>query len=64
MIDDIIVCGHTRRGGMVAIEDDGHENSIADWLCIASGAKVAADRVAADGHLSREESRRCSQRKT
>jgi carbonic anhydrase len=54
-IEDIIVCGHTRCGGIAAIEDGVHENYIADWLCIASGAKVIADRVAAERGLSREE---------
>ena len=54
-IEDIIVCGHTRCGGIAAIEDGVHENYIADWLCIASGAKVAADRIASERHLSRDE---------
>jgi carbonic anhydrase len=54
-IEDIIVCGHTRCGGIAAIEDGVHENYIADWLCIATGAKEAADRIAAERGLSREE---------
>jgi carbonic anhydrase len=54
-IEDIIVCGHTRCGGIAAIEDGVHENYIADWLCIATGAKEAADRVARERKLSREE---------
>jgi len=54
-IEDIIVCGHTRCGGIAAIEDGVHENYIADWLCIASGAKVVTDRIAAERNLSREE---------
>mgnify|MGYP006268704367 CR=1 FL=1 len=54
-IEDIIVCGHTRCGGIAAIEDGVHENYIADWLCIASGAKVVADRIAQERGLSREE---------
>ena len=32
-----------------------HESYIADWLCIASGAKVVADRIAEERGLSREE---------
>ncbi len=32
-----------------------HENYIADWLCIASGAKETADRIARERGLSREE---------
>ncbi|NDC62432.1 MAG: carbonic anhydrase [Planctomycetia bacterium] len=54
-IEDIIVCGHTRCGGIAAIEDGVHENYIADWLCIATGAKEAADRIAREQGLSREE---------
>jgi len=54
-IEDIIVCGHTRCGGIAAIEDGVHENYIADWLCIASGAKARADEIARERGLSREE---------
>lgn len=54
-IQDIIICGHTRCGGIAAVEDGVHENYIADWLCIASGAKEAADRIAKEKNLSREE---------
>jgi carbonic anhydrase len=54
-IEDIIICGHTRCGGIAAIEDGVHENYIADWLCIASGAKEAADRIARDKGLTREQ---------
>jgi len=54
-IRDIVVCGHTRCGGIAAIEDGVKENYIADWLLIASGAKEQADRIARDRHLSREE---------
>ncbi|MFM7135719.1 MAG: carbonic anhydrase [Planctomycetota bacterium] len=54
-IEDIIVCGHTRCGGIAAIEDGVHENYIADWLCIATGAKEAADRIAKERNLGREE---------
>ena len=45
-IEDIIICGHTRCGGIATIEDVVHEIYIADWLCIASGAKEMADRIA------------------
>ena len=54
-IEDINVCGHTRCGGIAAIEDGVHENYIADWLCIATGAKEAANRIAKERKLSREE---------
>ena len=54
-IEDIVICGHTRCGGIAASEDGVRENYIADWLCIASGAKEVADRVASERGLSREE---------
>jgi len=54
-IEDIIVCGHTRCGGIAAIEDGVHENYIADWLCIATGAKEAANRIAKERKLNREQ---------
>ncbi len=54
-IEDIIVCGHTRCGGIAAIEDGVHENYIADWLCIASGAKKVVDDITGQELLSREE---------
>jgi carbonic anhydrase len=54
-IEDIIVCGHTRCGGIAAIEDGVHENYIADWLCIATGAKERADKIAAEQKLNREQ---------
>jgi carbonic anhydrase len=54
-IEEIIVCGHTRCGGIAAIEDGVRENYIADWLCIASGAKEKADQIAGEKNLSREE---------
>jgi carbonic anhydrase len=54
-IEDIVVCGHTRCGGIAAIEGGVRENYIADWLCIATGAKEAADRIAKERRLSREE---------
>ena len=58
-IEDIIVCGHTRCGGIQAIEDGVHENYIADWLCIASGAKDRADKIASENNLSREQNSKC-----
>ena len=54
-IEDIIVCGHTRCGGIAAIDDGVSESSIADWLCIATGAKEAADRIARERGLDREQ---------
>lgn len=54
-IEDIIVCGHTRCGGIVAIEDGVSENYISDWLCISSGAKRLVDDIAKQKELGREE---------
>lgn len=54
-IPDIVVCGHTRCGGIAAIEDGVQENYIADWLLIAGGAKEQADRIALERGLNREQ---------
>ena len=54
-IPDIIVCGHTRCGGIQAIEDGVTENYISDWLLIASGAKEKADCLAIEQSLTREQ---------
>lgn len=54
-IPDIIVCGHTRCGGIAAIEDGVTENYISDWLLISSGAKEIADRIAIEKSLTREQ---------
>jgi carbonic anhydrase len=54
-IEDIIVCGHTRCGGITALEDGVKENYIADWLCIASRAKEITDAIANEKNLCREE---------
>jgi carbonic anhydrase len=54
-IPDIIVCGHTRCGGIAAIDAGIEDHYIADWLLIANGAKVEVNRVAATRPLSRDE---------
>ncbi len=54
-IPDVVVCGHTNCGGVRAIEDGVDESYIADWLLIASGAKKQADKIAAEGNISRAE---------
>ena len=54
-IPDIVVCGHTRCGGIAAIEDGVNENYIADWLLIAAGAKERVDQLARERGLSREQ---------
>jgi carbonic anhydrase len=53
-IPDIVVCGHTKCGGIRALADGTVDNYIADWLLIATGAKEAVDRIAAERTLSRE----------
>jgi carbonic anhydrase len=56
-IPDIVVCGHTKCGGIAAIHDgaDIEDHYIADWLLIAGGAKEAVDRAARERPLTREE---------
>ena len=44
-IKDVIVCGHTRCGGIAALENGVKENYIADWLCVDPEAKTAADEL-------------------
>jgi len=53
-IKDVIVCGHTRCGGMQAVESGVDEYCISDWLCMAAGAKERTDRIAATRHLDAE----------
>jgi carbonic anhydrase len=54
-IPDIIVCGHTRCGGIAALLEGVEENYIADWLLIAGGAREVVDRAARERGLAREE---------
>jgi carbonic anhydrase len=55
-IPDIIICGHTKCGGIRAIAEGGvSEDYIADWLLIAQGAKEVADQIAAAQGLSQEQ---------
>jgi carbonic anhydrase len=55
-IKDIVVCGHTRCGGITALEAGNVDESyIADWLCIASGALVKTEEMARSRKLSHEE---------
>ena len=54
-IKDVIVCGHTRCGGIAALENGVKENYIADWLCVGSEAKTAADEIAQKQRLSPDE---------
>jgi carbonic anhydrase len=54
-IPDIIVCGHSRCGGIRAIEKGVSENYIADWLLIAAGVKEKVDRFALELSLNEEQ---------
>jgi len=55
-IPDIVICGHTKCGGIAAMHDGNvEEHYIADWLLIATGAKEALNRVAAERPMTREE---------
>src|SRR5439155_19680279 len=56
-IPDIVVCGHTKCGGIAAIHDgaDIENHYIADWLLIASGARDALERTARERPMTREE---------
>ena len=42
---NVIVCSHTRCGGIAALENGVKENYIADWLCVDPEAKTAADEL-------------------
>jgi len=53
-IPDIVVCGHTKCGGIAAMEDGVESHYIADWLLNGSGAKEKVDRIAKEKHLSRQ----------
>jgi carbonic anhydrase len=57
-IPDIVICGHTRCGGIAALDADLHDPYIADWLLIASGARDAVNRIAAGRPLSAAERHR------
>ncbi|MBT6459002.1 MAG: hypothetical protein HOK57_04185, partial [Planctomycetaceae bacterium] len=46
---------HTRCSGIAALEHGVKENYIADWLCIGSEAKIAADAIAQKQRLTPEE---------
>jgi carbonic anhydrase len=54
-IPDIVVCGHTRCGGIAALDEGVEENYIADWLLIASGAKLKIDQLALERKLTRDQ---------
>lgn len=54
-IPDIVVCGHTRCGGIAAIYDGVENHYIADWLLIANGAREKVDSIAKKKKLNREQ---------
>jgi carbonic anhydrase len=55
-VRDIVVCGHTRCGGIAALESGNVDESyIADWLCIASGALVKTEEAARRRKLTHEQ---------
>jgi carbonic anhydrase len=54
-IPDIVVCGHTKCGGIAAIFDGIENHYIADWLLIASGAKERVEAIAKRKKMTREQ---------
>ena len=44
-VSDIVICGHTRCGGIAAIDSGIEDHYIADWLLIANGAKVPKPKL-------------------
>ena len=54
-IPDIVVCGHTKCGGIAAIDSGIENHYIADWLLIAGGAKTVVDKIALERPLTQEE---------
>jgi carbonic anhydrase len=54
-IPDIVICGHTRCGGIAAVYDGIENHYIADWLLIASGAKARVDVRAKRKKLTRDQ---------
>ena len=52
---NVILCSHTRCGGIAALENGVKENYIADWLCVDPEAKTAADELAQKQRLSPDE---------
>jgi carbonic anhydrase len=54
-IPDIIICGHTKCGGIAALDSGIENHYIADWLLIAGGALDAVNKIAAQRPLTKEE---------
>ena len=55
-IEDIVVCGHTRCGGIASLEAGNVDESyIADWLCTASEALEKAEEQAREEQLTHEQ---------
>lgn len=54
-VTDIVICGHTKCGGIAAVDSGIEDHYIADWLLIASGAKTAVDRIVRDREMTKDE---------
>ena len=51
----MVVCGHTRCGGIAALEGGVKENYVTDRLCVEAEAKRSADEIAKQHRLTPEE---------
>jgi carbonic anhydrase len=54
-VPDIVICGHTRCGGILAINDGLTESYISDWLLAARPAKERVDELERQQTLSIDE---------
>ncbi len=54
-VPDIVVCGHTRCGGILAIYDGLSDRYISDWLLASRPAKELMEQAALQRNLTRDE---------
>jgi carbonic anhydrase len=54
-IPDIVICGHTKCGGIAAMYDGIENHYIADWLLVGSGARRRVEVLAKKKKLNREQ---------
>ncbi len=54
-VSDIVICGHTKCGGIAAVDSGIEDHYIADWLLNANAAKHAVDKIAQERPLTKEE---------